>query len=117
MRKILTLVAVGVLFSGLTMLRADDKGSKITIKGEALCAKCALKEATSCQNVVTVEKDGKKTTYYLAKNDHSKAAHRDLGICTASKAHPVKVEVTGTCEKKDDKLVLTPTAELKKLDD
>ena len=26
MRKVLTLVAVGVLFSGLGMLRADEKG-------------------------------------------------------------------------------------------
>ena len=28
MRKVLTLVAVGVLFSGLGLLRADDKGSQ-----------------------------------------------------------------------------------------
>ncbi len=116
MRKVLTLVAVGVLFSGLSMLRADDKGAKVTLKGDALCAKCALKEAKSCQNVVIVTKDGKQTKYYLAPNDLSKAAHRSLGICTASKDEPVKVEVTGTCEKKDDKLVLTPTEKIKKID-
>jgi hypothetical protein len=118
MRKLLTLVAVGVLFSGLGFLRADEKGTKITIKGDALCAKCGLKEADAktCQNVVTVTKEGKKTKYYLTKNEFFKDAHQGLGICTASKDDPVKVEVTGTCEKKGDKLVLTPTAKIKKID-
>jgi hypothetical protein len=120
MRKLLTLVAVGVLFSGLGFLnlRADEKGKTITIKGDALCAKCGLKEAgaKTCQNVVVVTKDGKKTNYYLPMNDLSKAAHKSLGICTASKDDPVKVEVTGTCEKKGDKLVLTPTEKIKKIE-
>ncbi len=40
MRKILTLAAVGVLFSGLGLLRADDKDKKVTIKGDA-CAPSA----------------------------------------------------------------------------
>ena len=73
-------------------------------------------DAKKCQNVVIVTKDGKKTKYYLAKNEFSKDAHKGLGICTASKDEPVKVEVTGTCEKKDDKLVLTPTEKIKKID-
>jgi hypothetical protein len=67
--------------------------------------------------VVTVTKDGKKTKYYLvAKNDFSKAAHQGLGICTATKDSPVKVEVTGTVEKKGDKMVMTPTSKIKALD-
>jgi len=120
MRKLLTLVAVGILFSGLGFLnlRADEKGKTITIKGDALCAKCGLKEADAkkCQNVVIVTKDGKETKYYLPMNDVSKAAHKSLGICTAAKDDPVKVEVTGTCEKKGDKLVLTPTEKIKKIE-
>ena len=80
--------------------------------------KCALKEkgVTKCQNVVIQMRDGKKTTYYLAKNKFSDEAHKGLGICTATKDEPVKIEVTGTCEKKGDKLVLTPTEEIKKID-
>ena len=118
MRKLLTLVAVGVLFSGLGFLRADEKGKTITIKGDALCAKCGLKDkdAKKCQNAVIVTKDGKKTTYYLTSNKSSTKSHKSLGICTATKDEPVKVEVTGTCEKKDDKLVLTPTEKIKKID-
>ncbi len=44
MRKVLALAVAGVLFSGLGMLRADDKGEKVTLKGDGMCAKCALKE-------------------------------------------------------------------------
>jgi hypothetical protein len=117
MRKLLTLAAVGVLFSGLSLLRAADEGKKETIKGEALCGKCALKETKECQNVVIVTKDGKKTNYYLEKNEFFKAAHGDLGICTAPKEEPVKVKVTGTVVKKEDKLILTPTEKIEKLED
>src|SRR5262249_34720698 len=107
MRKILTLVAVGVLFSCVGLLRADE-GKKITIKGDGMCAKCALKEAKTCQNAVIVTKDGKKTTYYLTGKP-SMEVHKSMGFCNATKDDPVKVEVTGTCEKKGDKLVLTVT--------
>jgi hypothetical protein len=117
MRKILTLVAVGVLFSGLGLLRADDKGKTITIKGDGMCAKCGLKDkdAKTCQNVVIVTKDGKKTTYYLTGKP-SMEVHKSMGFCNASKDDPVKVEVTGTCEKKGDKLVVTVTEKPKKID-
>jgi hypothetical protein len=107
MRKVLILAAVGVLFSGLGLLKADDKGAKVTIKGDGLCAKCALKEQPKCQNVVIVTKDGEKTKYYLERNDVANKAHSKLGICQATKDDPAKVKVTGTCEKKDDKLVVT----------
>jgi len=107
MRKLLTLAAVGVLFSGLGFLKAADSGEKITIKGDGLCAKCALKEQPKCQNVVLVTKDGKETKYYLERNDVANKAHSKMGFCQATKDDPAKVKVTGTCEKKDDKLVVT----------
>jgi len=117
MRKLLTLVACGVLFAGVSALQADDKGKKVTIEGDGLCAKCALKEAKECQNAVIVTKDGKKTTYYLEKNDFFKDAHQGLKICTASKDKPVKVKVTGTLAEKDGKKILTPTEKIAKSDD
>ena len=84
MRKLLTLLAVGVVCSGLGFLRADDKGATITIKGDGLCAKCGLKDkdAKKCQNVVVVTKDGKKTTYYLT-GKFSDDAHKSMGFCSA----------------------------------
>jgi Family of unknown function (DUF6370) len=106
MRKLLVLATVGVLFSGLSFLKAADD-EKVTISGEGLCAKCALKETTKCQNAVIETKDGKKTTYYLVDNDVAKKAHQRDGFCRATKDEPIKVKVTGTVEKKDDKMYLT----------
>jgi hypothetical protein len=103
MRKLFPLLAVGILFSGLSVLLADEKGKEITITGEGQCAKCSLAETKSCQNAVVVDKEGKKTTYYLAQNPISKAFHKNL--CQTVKT----VKVVGTCEKKDDKLVVTAT--------
>jgi Family of unknown function (DUF6370) len=117
MRKILTLLAVGVFLSGMSLLRADDKEKTVTIKGDGLCAKCGLKDkdAKKCQNAVVVTKEGKKTVYYLT-GKLSDEVHKSMGFCMASKDEPVKVEVTGTVEKKGDKLVMTPTQKLKKIE-
>jgi Family of unknown function (DUF6370) len=114
MRKVLTLVACSILFAGVSALQADEKGKKVTIEGDGLCAKCALKEADECQNAVIVTKDGKKTTYYLEKNEFFKDAHQGLKICQAKKDKPVKVKVTGTCVEKDGKKILTPTEKITK---
>lgn len=106
MRKLLVLAAAGVLVSGLAFVQAADD-TKVTISGDGLCAKCALKETKSCQNAVIVTKDGKKETYYLVANDIAKKAHSKEGFCQATKDEPIKVKVTGTVEKKDDKLLMT----------
>ncbi len=105
MRKLLALAAVGVMFSGLTVMAAE--GKKITIEGDGMCAKCALHESDTCQNVVVVTKDGKHTTYYIHHDAVAKKAHGSMGFCKASKEHPAKVKVVGVCKKEDDKLVIT----------
>jgi Family of unknown function (DUF6370) len=106
MRKLLMLAAVGVMFSGVSALMANDD-KKVTITGEGMCGKCALKETKSCQNVVIEDKDGKKTTYYIVHDAVAKKAHQRDGFCQATKADPIKVKVTGTVEEKDGKQVLT----------
>jgi hypothetical protein len=106
MRKLLVLAAAGVLFSGITLVKAQDD-KKVTISGDGMCAKCALKETKSCQNVVIETKEGKKTTYYIVHDAVAKKAHSPLGFCQATKDDPAKVKVTGTVQKKDDKLFLT----------
>src|SRR6185295_19750638 len=81
---------------------ADAKSE--TIKGEGKCGKCALKETKECQNTITVEKDGKKTTYYLVDkegNDVSKKFHKN--ICQDTK----KVTAEGTVKEVDGKKQLT----------
>jgi hypothetical protein len=107
MRKLLMVAAAGVLFSGLALVKAQDSDKKVTISGEGMCAKCALKETKSCQNAVIVTKDGKKETYYLVANAVAKKAHQRDGFCQATKDDPIKVKVTGTVEMKDGKLLMT----------
>lgn len=106
MRKVLPLLAMAVFTSGLTLAFAAEE---ITITGDAVCAKCALKETKSCQNTITVKDGDKKTTYYLEQNKVSKAAHGGLKICPASVDEPVKVKATGTVKEEAGKKIFTAT--------
>ena len=102
---IITGIAGLLLLAIATPAFADEKekgkDKTVTITGEGKCGKCALKETDECQNVIEVEKDGKKTTYYLAQNELSKAFHKN--ICKENK----KVTATGTVKKEENKRVLT----------
>jgi hypothetical protein len=81
---------------------AEDK--EVTVTGEGKCAKCLLKEADKCQNVIEAKgEDGKKVTYWLAKNEVSDNFHEDL--CKEAR----KVTATGTVKEEDGKKVLTVT--------
>lgn len=99
MRKLLPMLAVAVLFSGLTLVvrAAEEK----TVKGEGQCAKCSLGETKQCQNAIVTDEGGKKVTYYLAPNPVSKKFHSN--ICKEKKT----VTATGEVEEKDGKMVMT----------
>jgi hypothetical protein len=101
MRKMIPMLAVAVVFSGLTLIvrAAEEK----TITGDGQCAKCSLKETKSCQNAVVVDEGGSKVTYYLKHNAVSKKFHKN--VCTETK----KVKATGTVTEQDGKKVLDPT--------
>ena len=81
----------------------ESKAKIKTITGTGLCAKCSLKESDTCQNVIQVERKGKKTNYYLAQNDVSKKFHEK--ICKA----PAKVKAVGEVKAVNGRLELTPT--------
>lgn len=106
LRKLISLLSVAFMaaFLGLAV-QADekdkDKGKEQTITGEGQCAKCSLKETDKCQTAIVVEKDSKKTTYYLVANDVAKKFHSN--ICQETK----KVKAVGTVEEKDGKMELT----------
>ena len=102
------LVVVGLTIPAFLQVRAADEK---TVTGEGKCAKCALKETDSCQNVVQVKEGDKTVTYYLVHNDVSKKFHDN--ICKETK----KITVTGTVKEVDGKQQLTPTKiELAKAD-
>jgi len=93
------LIVLGMLAAALGAQAADQ----ITIKGTGECAKCILKEQTTCQNVVVVEKAGKKEKYYLVNNDISKGFHKQVCMKAA------KVKATGTVKEVNGKKEFTAT--------
>ena len=104
MKKFLIAAAVVVALS----FSASAKEKEVTLSGEGCCAKCTLKEkgVTACQNAVTVEKDGKKTVYFLKDSKDSKLS-KDFhsNLCTKT----AKVKVTGTVMEVDGKKELEVT--------
>lgn len=100
MKRIAGFTAVAALAVAFaTTAFAEDK--EVTVTGTGKCAKCQLKEADKCQNVIETKEHGKKVTYYLAKNEKSDNFHDN--ICKESK----KVTATGTVKEEDGKKVLT----------
>ena len=98
-------IAALALLAFTTPASAAEEGKgkkeKVTITGEGKCAKCSLKEADKCQNVISVEEGGKKVNYYLTQNKVSKEFHENL--CKESK----KVTATGTVKEVDGKKEFT----------
>jgi Family of unknown function (DUF6370) len=107
MRNKLSMLAIAVLFSSLTVAVAFADDAVKTITGEGQCAKCSLKKSDKCVNAVVVEEDGKKVTYLMdmtnkiAKDFHGKVCQDKL-----------KIKVTGKVKEEDDKKIITPTEEI-----
>jgi len=99
MKKLVTILAAGLLLAGLTMSAA---AADTTLTGLLVCGKCKLHETKECQNVLQVEKDGKTVNYYLAQNKVSKAFHDN--ICQNDGE---KVTVTGKVKEKGGRETLT----------
>jgi hypothetical protein len=99
MKNLLKLIAAAAVAFSVTSLQAAE-GKDVKLSGEGKCAKCALKTADKCQNVVEV-KDGDKTKTYYLVGDVSKAFHKNL--CSGT----MKVKLEGNCVEKDGKLEVT----------
>ena len=78
--------------------------AEVKLEGEAVCAKCNLKQASACQAAITVTgADGKKETILADNNDVAKAFHKE--ICTDTK----KVKIEGVVTEKDGKKTIALT--------
>ena len=101
-------IASLVLLALATPSFAADSGKdkEKTITGQAMCAKCVLKEkdADKCQTVIQVEnKNGRKVNYYVMDNDVAKDFHEN--VCKEAK----KVKATGTTKRVEGKIQFTAT--------
>ena len=104
------LVALTLAFLlALASARCADVNNAVTITGDGIRAKCTLKEAPSCQNVLVVRQGGKEGKYYLAKNKVANDFHHDSGICSATKDAPIRTTAIGTVKERGGKKVLTAT--------
>lgn len=120
MKKLLTLLIVPVIACSLNSVAfgADEKPEKKkadpnaerTIRGEAQCAKCSLKEAEECANVIVSTKKGKdgkeeQVVYYLV----GKEQHDEL-FCKGKTEVTAKGTVAKEGKGKDAKMILTATS-------
>ncbi len=97
---VLTLSVIGLLISATSTFAADKE---VTIKGEAQCAKCSLKKADKCANVVVAKEDGKDVTYYIVKDEVSDKGLPHKEVCTTTK----HVEAKGHVKDHEGKKELT----------
>jgi len=81
-----------------TSLKLQEKK---TLTGEALCLKCELKQARTCQNAIRVSVDGKDLIYALDQNKVSRSFHSK--VCQST----VAVVAQGTIANMNGKLEFT----------
>jgi len=105
MRTIGLVVAVLGVVGALAFARvqAQDKAKEVTLKGTIQCAKCALKEATKCQNAIKVKEDGKEVVYYFDDKGAGEEYHEE--VCGGDKKEGT---VKGTVTVKDGKKYIKP---------
>ncbi len=120
MKKLLTILIVPALAFSLTSLAAgaDDEAAKKkrdpnaerTVRGKASCAKCCLKVAEECADVITLtrkDKDGneREVVYWLAGQ-----GHHDEFFCEGTTDVIAKGTVKREGKGKDAKIILTATS-------
>ena len=90
-----------IVFAAMSLaLRAEDT----KIAGDAMCAKCELKQTDECQMAIKVKNtDGKEETLLVENNQVAKDFHKT--ICKETKA----VNGEGTITEKDGKKTITLT--------
>jgi hypothetical protein len=105
MRMFLCVLAVAVVGLVSTGLRADDK-KEVTLKGEVLCAKCALKEkgVTKCTTAIKVKEAGKDVVYYFDDKGSKEEYHEE--VCGGATKEGT---VTGVVTEKDGKKYVKPS--------
>ncbi len=96
-----TIAKLGLALALAMGLAASAAAGEETLNGTIMCAKCSLKKAADCQDVlVTKDAAGKVGEYYIEKNDVAKAYGH---TCQGEKP----ALVTGTVTEKDGKKWIT----------
>ena len=115
MRKLLVLAAVGVLFSGLSLLRADDE-QEGHHQGRRHVRQVRTEGERPARTPSSSPRTARRRRTTSSTTPSPRRPTRSMGFCKATKDKPTKVKVTGTVEKKDDKLVFTAEKIEKEID-
>lgn len=89
--------------AALTVATRAFAADELTLKGDLVCAKCALNkpDAKECQDVLLVkEAEGKTTEYYVTKN---KVSQESGEACTQT----IPATIVGTVSEKDSRKWVT----------
>jgi Family of unknown function (DUF6370) len=97
---LLALVSGGLLITGVP---AQEKAKETTLKGQILCAKCALNETKECTTAIMVKDGDKEVTYYLSDKGSKESYHDE--VCGAMGSTG---SVTGVVSTKDGKKWIAP---------
>jgi hypothetical protein len=89
---------------------AAPAAKPVTLKGEAVCAKCILNQTPECQLALRVETGGLSLAYFFEANNTFKQfeaslADKKLDFCKT----PVKVTATGTAAQIDGRPIFSAT--------
>lgn len=89
-----TMTKLGLAVLLVLGLASAAAAEEVTLSGEIMCAKCALKKADKCQDVLVVTEGENKVEYYITKNAAAEAAGHQ---CKS----PMKATVTGEVSEQD----------------
>jgi hypothetical protein len=87
-----------------SLLVAQDKAKEVTLKGQLMCAKCALNQTTDCTTAIQVKEGDKLFTYYLDDKGVNEEYH--AAICGGEKKEGT---VVGTVSEKQGQKYIKPS--------
>jgi hypothetical protein len=107
-------LGVLALCAMMLVVQAEEKKSE-TLKGEIQCAKCSLKQAKACTNVIKVKDGDKELIYWFKDKGGKESYHKE--ICTSTKKGSVTGVVSKETKDGKDKLFITPDKDGVKFED
>jgi hypothetical protein len=89
---------------GMLTVSAQEATKEVTLKGQILCAHCALKEGDKCQTAIQVKEGDKTVTYYFSDKGEGEPYH--AAICGGERKEGT---VVGKVSEQGGKKMITPT--------
>ncbi len=96
--------ALALAVAGFLTLGTRASDQEVTLKGQIMCAKCELHQASKCQTAIVVKQNGKDVTYYFKDKGAREEYHE--AVCGGGRQDG---SVTGVVSEKNGKKWITPS--------